>query len=163
MGDQNRSALRNTDRFTGRAEAYDRYRLRYAPEPILKLLRVWCDLQSDWPIADIGAGTGMLSEIFLANGNPVFAIEPNQEMRSVCEQLAHAHARLEVRDGTAEATGLPDASVSIVAAGRALHWFDGDVGTCRRLSKTSIRARPCMSTTTSNRTERGGIQSDHAR
>jgi len=124
MGDQNRSALRNTDRFTGRAEAYDRYRLRYAPEPILKLLRVWCDLQSDWPIADIGAGTGMLSEIFLANGNPVFAIEPNQEMRSVCEQLAHAHARLEVRDGTAEATGLPDASVSIVAAGRALHWFD---------------------------------------
>lgn len=124
MGNHNRSALLNTERFTGRAETYDRYRLRYAAEPILKLLRTWCDLQSEWPIADIGAGTGMLSEVFLPNGNPVFAIEPNQEMRFVCEQLLGTWHRLEVRNGTAEATSLPDASVAIVAAGRAFHWFD---------------------------------------
>jgi ubiquinone/menaquinone biosynthesis C-methylase UbiE len=114
----------NTGRFTGRSATYDRYRLRYPTDNILHLLQTWCGLQSDWPIADIGAGTGMLSEVFLANGNPVTAIEPNQEMHSVCEQLLHTGPLLEVRNGTAEATGLPNASISMVAAGRAFHWFD---------------------------------------
>lgn len=114
----------NTDRFTGRAEIYDRFRLRYPTTVILTQLQTWCGLQPDWPIADIGAGTGMFSEVFLANGNPVIAIEPNQEMRSICEQLLPTWPRLELRGGTAEATGLTDASVSMVAAGRAFHWFD---------------------------------------
>jgi SAM-dependent methyltransferase len=114
----------NTHRFTGRAAIYDRYRQRYPADTILKLLQDWCDLQSNSLIADIGAGTGMLSEVFLAHGNPVIAIEPNQEMRTSCEHLLHAWPRLDIRDGTAEATGLPDASISMVAAGRAFHWFD---------------------------------------
>jgi ubiquinone/menaquinone biosynthesis C-methylase UbiE len=116
--------MNSLDRFTGRAATYDRYRQRYPAGQILNLLQDWCGLQTDWPIADIGAGTGMFSEVFLANRNPVIAIEPNQEMRSICEQLLHTWPALEVRDATAEATGLPDASVSMVAAGRAFHWFD---------------------------------------
>ncbi|HEY5211899.1 MAG TPA: class I SAM-dependent methyltransferase [Acidobacteriaceae bacterium] len=114
----------NTDRFTGRAEIYDRYRQRYPTDTLLQLLQTWCGLRPDWLIADIGAGTGMFSEVFLANTNPVIAIEPNDEMRSACEQLLRTWPRLEVRNGTAEATGLPNSSVSIVAAGRAFHWFD---------------------------------------
>jgi ubiquinone/menaquinone biosynthesis C-methylase UbiE len=124
MAHQNRSTLLNTDRFTGRAETYDRFRLRYPPDTILVLLRTWCGLQPDWLIADIGAGTGMLSEVFLANGNPVIAIEPNDEMRSLCKQLLAGWPRLEVHNATAEATGLTDASINMVAAGRAFHWFD---------------------------------------
>jgi ubiquinone/menaquinone biosynthesis C-methylase UbiE len=116
--------MNSLDRFTGRAATYDRYRQRYPTDTILKLLQQWSGLQPNWIIADIGAGTGMFSEVFLANGNPVIAIEPNQEMRSICEQLLPTWPALEVRDGTAEATRLPDASVSIVAAGRAFHWFD---------------------------------------
>lgn len=114
----------NTERFTGRAATYDRYRQRYPSDAILTLLRSWCGLQPDWPVADIGAGTGMLSKLFLANGNPVTAIEPNTEMRSVCEHLAVTCPRLKVRNTTAEATGLPAHSISLVAAGRAFHWFD---------------------------------------
>jgi ubiquinone/menaquinone biosynthesis C-methylase UbiE len=113
-----------TDRFTGRSKTYERFRLRYPSNMILERLRSWCDLQPDWPVADIGAGTGMFSEVFLANGNHVIAIEPNDEMRSLCEQLVYTWARLKVRNATAEATGLPDASISMVAAGRAFHWFD---------------------------------------
>jgi ubiquinone/menaquinone biosynthesis C-methylase UbiE len=116
--------MSNTERFTGRAENYDRYRLRYPANEILKLLDTWCGLQSNWSIADIGAGTGMLSEVFLTNGNPVTAIEPNQEMRAACEPLLKTWSQLQLLDGTAEATGLPDASVDMVAAGRAFHWFD---------------------------------------
>jgi len=124
MDHQNQSTSFHTDRFTGRAETYDRYRLRYPADIILTQLHMWCGLQPNWPIADIGAGTGMLSEVFLANGNPVIAIEPNVEMRSICEQLVHTWPRLEVHDATAEATNLPAASIPMVAAGRAFHWFD---------------------------------------
>jgi ubiquinone/menaquinone biosynthesis C-methylase UbiE len=116
--------MSNTERFTGRAEVYSRYRQRYSNAEILPLLEAWCSLQSDWLIADIGAGTGMLSEVFLANGNPVIAVEPNSEMRASCAQLVGKWATLSVLDGTAEATGLEDSSVDMVAAGRALHWFN---------------------------------------
>jgi ubiquinone/menaquinone biosynthesis C-methylase UbiE len=119
----------NTQRFTGRAEDYDRYRQRYPTEEILSRLREWCGLTPEWLVADIGAGTGMVAEVFLVNGNRVLAVEPNPDMRDpmrACVEghLARAAPRLEVIDATAEATTLPAASVDLVAAGRAFHWFD---------------------------------------
>ena len=116
--------MSNTERFTGRVEVYDRFRQRYPTADILAHLRSWCGLQSSWAIADIGAGTGMLTEVFLDNGNPVAAIEPNAEMRSACQRLCDTYPQLTVLDGSAESTGLAEASIDIVAAGRAFHWFD---------------------------------------
>ena len=113
-----------TQRFTGKVEAYERYRERYPAENVLAQLREWCGLRADWVVADVGAGTGMLAEVFLENGNRVIAIEPNEEMRVACERLRERWQGLEVVDATAEATGLVDASVEMVAAGRAFHWFD---------------------------------------
>jgi ubiquinone/menaquinone biosynthesis C-methylase UbiE len=114
----------NTERFTGRVEAYERYRQRYSAEQIIALLEQWCGLQPAWRVADIGAGTGMLTEIFLANGNSVVAVEPNAEMLSTCASLATQWPQLELVEATAEATTLTDASMDMVAAGRAFHWFD---------------------------------------
>jgi len=117
----------HTERFTGRAEDYDRYRQRYPVDTILDRLRSWTGLTPAWRIADIGAGTGMLSEVFLANGNAVIAIEPNADMRRFMQtRLAPTHrtAQLRIIEGTAEATTLPDRSVELVGVGRALHWFD---------------------------------------
>jgi SAM-dependent methyltransferase len=110
-------------RFDGKVVDYDRYRERYSPEILLPILREHCGLTSEWRIADIGAGTGMLSDVFLANGNQVTAIEPNEAMREMCISL-HPGSLLSVVDGTAETTGLADASVELVSAGRAMHWFD---------------------------------------
>jgi SAM-dependent methyltransferase len=75
-------------------------------------------------VADIGAGTGMLAELFLDAGHRVIAIEPNDEMLAACRELAARYPALEVVKGTAEATTLPDASVGLIAVGRAMHWFD---------------------------------------
>ncbi len=66
----------------------------------------------------------MLAEIFLAAGNTVIAIEPNEEMLAACEGLKAQYPALRTVKATAEATTLPDASVDLVAAGRAFHWFD---------------------------------------
>ena len=114
----------NTHRFTGRALDYDRYRQRYPSSEVLSRLRAWCGLTPACRVADIGAGTGMLAEVFLENGNRVLAIEPNPDMRGQMRAAFAATPQLEVIDATAEATTLPDASVDLVAAGRAFHWFD---------------------------------------
>ena len=75
-------------------------------------------------IADIGSGTGILSQLFLENGNTVFCVEPNAEMRRAGDaQLSH-YPNYRGIDGTAEATTLADACVDFVTAGQAFHWFD---------------------------------------
>lgn len=132
----------NTNRFTGRAEDYDRYRQRYPTAEVLSRLRAWCGLTPDWLVADIGAGTGMLAEVFLENGNRVLAVEPNLDMRdqmrsSVEQQLGRPAPQLEIVDATAEDTTLPAASVDLVAAGRAFHWFNKEraVAEFRRILK----------------------------
>lgn len=114
---------RNTERFTGRVADYERYRSRY-PAAVIDLLIERCGLSREAQVADIGAGTGMLSELFLENGNAVIAIEPNDDMRDACERLTQTWPGAIVRKGTAEATGLDDASVDFITAGRAFHWFD---------------------------------------
>ena len=61
--------------------------------------------------------------MLLENGNPVFGVEPNADMRQAGERLL-ADFRVHQRAGTAEATTLPDASVDFVTAAQAAHWFD---------------------------------------
>jgi len=75
-------------------------------------------------MADIGAGTGMLAELFLEAGHTVVAVEPNDEMLAACRELAASWPALDVVKGSAEATTLPDASVDLITVGRAMHWFD---------------------------------------
>jgi SAM-dependent methyltransferase len=112
-----------TQRFTGRVGNYARYRPSY-PRAILTLLEKECDLTSASVIADVGSGTGILSELFLENGNRVFCVEPNTEMREAGENRLEHYPRFTSVAGTAEATTLDDACVDFVTAGQALHWFD---------------------------------------
>jgi ubiquinone/menaquinone biosynthesis C-methylase UbiE len=114
----------NTERFTGRVSDYERYRMKYPAEAILAQLRDWCGLEPDQLVADIGAGTGMLSKVFLENGNRVIAVEPNAEMRQACEARLKGWPKLSVLNATAEQTTLDRASVDLVSAGRSFHWFD---------------------------------------
>lgn len=117
--------LNPAERFTGRVESYRRFRPTYPPA-IVDLLRRECGLSADAPIADIAAGTGLLTEIFLAAGFAVTAVEPNNEMRAACAALPQQYPRLRLMAGTAEATGLPDDSVELITVAQAMHWFDLD-------------------------------------
>lgn len=113
----------HTERFSGRVQAYLAYRPRF-PRSILGFLREHSALPEDAVVADIGAGTGMLAELFLEAGHRVLAVEPNAEMLEACSELAQHQPKLEVVEGSAEATTLPHASVDLIAVGRAMHWFD---------------------------------------
>ena len=110
-------------RFSSRAADYARYRPGYPPET-LDVLRAWCGLKAEHTIADIGSGTGLLAKLFLENGNRVFGVEPNPEMRAAGEEFLRPYPRFASVPGTAEATTLPPRSVDFVAAAQAFHWFD---------------------------------------
>ena len=112
-----------TLRFSSRVENYVKYRPGY-PTGVVDTLTKECGLNPNSVVADIGSGTGILSELFLKNGNRVFGIEPNRAMREAGEQLLGKYSDFTSVDGTAEATGLADCSVDFVTAGQAFHWFD---------------------------------------
>jgi hypothetical protein len=57
-----------TERFSDRAAAYDRYRPPY-PGEVLDFLRDGLGLESRHVVVDVGSGTGLLSRLFLGNGN----------------------------------------------------------------------------------------------
>jgi len=112
-----------TKRFSNRVDNYLKYRPRYPPE-IIPMLNKECGLTPDSLIADIGSGTGFLTELFLRNGNRVLAVEPNAEMRAAGEQMLAQYANFTSVEATAENTSLPDGSVDFVTAGQAFHWFN---------------------------------------
>jgi SAM-dependent methyltransferase len=87
------------------------------------LLESECDLTAEWVIADLGSGTGLLTELFLKHGNPVFGIEPNQEMRAAGERILARYPKFNSVNAAAEATTLPAHSVDLVVTGQAFHWF----------------------------------------
>jgi len=109
-------------RFSDRAQDYFKYRPRYQLE-VVDALKTACGLSPTHLIADIGCGTGFTAEPLLRNGNRVIGIEPNREMREVGERFLASYANFEMREGAAEHTGLPDASIDFIIAGQAFHWF----------------------------------------
>ena len=113
----------HTGRFSTRVADYVKYRPGYPPA-VLRLLEEECGLDSASVVADVGSGTGLLSELFLRNGNRVYGVEPNREMRGAGERLLAAYANFVSVDGRAEGTTLDDRSVDFVTAGQAFHWFD---------------------------------------
>ena len=112
-----------TQRFSARVAEYVKYRPGY-PAEVASLLEREAKLTTESMIADIGSGTGLSSRLFLERGYVVTGVEPNRQMRVAGAALLTEFPRFTSIDGRAEATGLPDASVDLVIAGQAFHWFD---------------------------------------
>jgi SAM-dependent methyltransferase len=110
-------------RFSNRVEDYVRYRPAY-PRAILDLLREECGLVPESVVADIGSGTGLLTQLFIGNGNLVYGVEPNAAMRRAGEEFLKKYAHFRSVAGSAEDTTLLDASVDFVLVGQAFHWFE---------------------------------------
>ncbi|MFZ1917390.1 MAG: class I SAM-dependent methyltransferase [Terriglobales bacterium] len=112
-----------TARFSDRVDNYVHYRPGYPPQ-VVELLRRECGLRPSHSVADIASGTGLFTKLLLENGNSVFAVEPNAEMREMGNRELAAYERLVSVAGTAEETTLPSRSVDFVTAAQAAHWFD---------------------------------------
>ncbi|MEM6253734.1 MAG: class I SAM-dependent methyltransferase [Cyanobacteria bacterium P01_D01_bin.156] len=117
------SNLNPTERFSDRVADYIKYRPDY-PVALMEYLVECCQLKPDHVVADIGSGTGLLTQPFLEYGNRIYGVEPNVNMRQAAESRLSAYAKFESVFGQAEATTLAANSVDWIIAGQAFHWFE---------------------------------------
>ncbi len=106
-------------RFSTRADDYARFRPSYPAGAIEAILDGLGD-PAGLTCLDVGAGTGISARLLAERGCRVIAVEPNASMRAKAE----AHPRVEYLEGNAEQTGARDASIDLVLAAQAYHWFD---------------------------------------
>lgn len=110
-------------RFSDRVADYVKYRPGY-PAEVVETLRNRCGLSPSSVIADVGSGPGNLARLLLENGNEIFAVEPNAQMRAAGQELLGDNPNYHSVGGTAEETHLSDSSIDFVTAAQAFHWFD---------------------------------------
>jgi SAM-dependent methyltransferase len=104
------------DLFSGHAADYARFRPTYPPE-----LFAWlADVSPARRLAlDVGTGSGQAAAGLAAHFERVIGLDPSTD------QVAHArpHPGVEYRVAPAEDTGLEAASVDLLLAAQAFHWF----------------------------------------
>jgi SAM-dependent methyltransferase len=130
------------NRFSDRVEDYVKYRPTY-PASLIRFLEKHANLSPGTAVADVGAGTGIFTGLLLDAGARVFAVEPNDAMRKAAEDAFAANPAFTSQKGTAEATGLPTFSVSLVTCAQSFHWFRPDearIEFLRILSATGLCA-----------------------
>ncbi|MGH9945345.1 MAG: class I SAM-dependent methyltransferase [Pyrinomonadaceae bacterium] len=125
MSSEASNEIKTASRFNSRVADYAAHRPSYPPA-LVEFVRDELKLTPASVVADVGSGTGLLSELFLRNGNRVFGVEPNAEMRVAAEALLQHYSNFQSVGGTAEQTTLADHSVDFVTAGQAFHWFDAE-------------------------------------
>lgn len=132
--DLHRAATVGYDRGTG---AYAAARPTY-PREAVTWLCTQLKLRPGDHAVELGAGTGIFTGSLLDYGLTVTATEPVERMRGKLAQLADESV-LQVRDGSAEQTGLTDECADAVFADTAWHWFDPDqaIREVRRLLRST--------------------------
>ena len=110
--------------FDAWASEYERYRPGY-PDALFEHIAQRLELPELAQVADLGAGTGKAARAMARRGWRVTAVEPGGPMLDELRaQAAREGLVLEARVGSAEATGLADASVDLETAAQSFHWFD---------------------------------------
>ena len=104
--------------FSQHANAYRRSRPTYSQKLLDQLLADAGVVIGD-PVADFGAGTGIMTRLLVDRGFQVTALEPNESMRSQAD-VPEANWL----SGTFEDSQLADGSQRWVVAAQAFHWAD---------------------------------------
>ena len=122
--------------FTRRAQAYTEARPGYPKEAIEYIFKL---SPSNAIFADIGAGTGKFTELLAPYDNKIFAIEPNNDMRSELIKTLAKYPNTEIINGTAEETTLSEKSVDVMTNAQVLNRVDIDKfqKECQRIGKSN--------------------------
>lgn len=107
----------NEEKFTGKADVYDKFRPSY-PKELIDILYEKTQAET---VADIGAGTGIFTKCLSAKPWKITAVEPNADMLDILKQRA---SFAEIINAPAENTGIPSGTIDLVVAAQAFHWFD---------------------------------------
>ncbi len=99
---------------------------RTYPPALLQFIKTACYTQSRTQIADIGCGTGTLSELMLAEGNDVIGIEPSTRMRNAAVERLNLKysSTFSTLVATPESTLLDSHSIDLITCSTAFHWYN---------------------------------------
>lgn len=111
--------MKNSDRFTNLAEAYNSYRPHYSEDVIDHIIK-WSGIPDDGSVVDLGSGTGISTEPFILRGYQVTGVEPNLSMHQF-EDLPYGANYIRAN---AETVPLPRRSVDLIVSAQSFHWFD---------------------------------------
>ncbi|MEU4608654.1 class I SAM-dependent methyltransferase [Kribbella sp. NPDC023972] len=102
------------------AAAYDAGRPTFPVEALTWILGPAQVRTSRLQVLDLGAGTGKLAAVAAGLGHDVVAVDPSEEMLTVCRR----RTGIDTMVGAAESIPLAHGSVDAVIVGQAFHWFD---------------------------------------
>ncbi|UQZ81039.1 ubiquinone/menaquinone biosynthesis methyltransferase [Paenibacillus konkukensis] len=111
--------------FENKAKAYAAGRPTYPEEILSKIQEL--GIGKDSVIADIGAGTGLLTNLLCKLDCKIIAVEPDVQMLNECRQYCSAHKNIEYIHATAERTPLAEHSIDVITIASAFHWFDKEL------------------------------------
>lgn len=111
--------VRFKDHFSGKAEAYTRYRPTYPPELFAWLSSLTSSHELAW---DCGCGNGQASLGLVPYFARIIATDPSRQQI----ENAMQHERIDYGVATAEDSGIAGNTVDLVVTAQALHWFDID-------------------------------------
>lgn len=109
-------------RFTGKARAYASGRPIYPAQTLIQILQV-TNLAKSASVFDLGAGTGLFSELLLTHFDHVNLVEPNPDMLTVAAERLPAD-RITIHPHQAESFSAQPQSIDLITAAQAFHWFD---------------------------------------
>ena len=115
--------MQKANTHAGKAESYDLGRPAY-PKAFYDYLYGAFGLTPDAVIADIGAGTGKITQGFAQRGNRVYAVEPDDDMRHIAQERLSRFESCTVLGNYAEDTGIPTGAADMIFCGNSYHWFD---------------------------------------
>jgi SAM-dependent methyltransferase len=119
--------------YSSKAEKYARYRWAYDSGAVEAIFSA-AQLSTASTVADIGAGSGILTRQFVGRVQLVIAVEPNLEMRREAEKRLPLSPACVLVDGSGEHTGLADRSVDLITAAQAIHWMEAEAA-CREFMR----------------------------
>jgi len=131
----------NTEKFTGLAENYAKYRPTYSRE-LIDWLYNEVGFANAETIVDVGAGTGIFAKLLLERGSRVYCVEPNADMMSIAREYLAEYRNCEFIASPAENINLPDKCSCFITSAQAFHWFDMQAfkAECKRLLKDGGKA-----------------------
>ncbi len=107
--------------FNGVANQWDTMRKGFFPEAVRETAFSIADVQPGTLAADIGAGTGFITEGLIQKGLNVIAVDQSEAMLMEMQKNSSDTGRLECRQGTAEQLPVKERTMDYVFANMYLH------------------------------------------